>query len=74
MDEEKFHFRHSMLYQFQLGYNANEAHKNLCFVCEPCKVKVYTICRWFEKFRSNDKIKMNLTLEDQRRSTMTFHY
>ncbi|XP_014487365.1 PREDICTED: histone-lysine N-methyltransferase SETMAR-like [Dinoponera quadriceps] len=53
-DQEKFHFRHSMLYEFQLGYNATEDHKNLCFVFGPSKVKVRTLQRWFEKFRSGD--------------------
>ncbi|XP_014481254.1 PREDICTED: histone-lysine N-methyltransferase SETMAR-like [Dinoponera quadriceps] len=54
MDQEKLHFRHSMLYEFQLGHNATETHKNLFSGFGPSKVKVRTVQRWFEKFRSGD--------------------
>lgn len=63
MNQQKLHFRHSILYEFQIGHNATEAHKNLCFVFGKSIVSVRMVQRWFEKFRSGD-----INLQDEPRT------
>jgi histone-lysine N-methyltransferase SETMAR len=47
------HIRHIMLYEFRKNNNASVATKNICAVYENA-VSVWTVRRWFEKFRSGD--------------------
>jgi len=54
MNFDKVYFRYCLLYEFQLGHNAAQAHRNLCSVFGdhiPCE---RTCERLFSKFKSGD--------------------
>ena len=63
MNNEKMHFRHCMLYEFNLGRNATQATKVICSVYGDNAVTVRTCQNWFERFRQGD-----FSLEDKERS------
>ena len=48
------YFRNCLLYEFQLGHNATQAHKNLCKVFREETPSKRTCRNWFSKFRLGD--------------------
>lgn len=63
MNFDKTFFRHSLLYEYLLGRNATEAHRNLCIVFGTDTPTKRTCEIWFERFRSG-----NYSIEDEPRS------
>lgn len=63
MNFDKLHFRHSLLYEFQLGHKASMAHRNLCVIFGIGCPSERTCERWFSRFKSGD-----FSLEDEPRA------
>lgn len=63
MENKKVHVRHILLFYFQKGTTAAEAHRKICGVYGEDYVSQRTCGKWFVKFRSGD-----LDLEDDPRS------
>ena len=51
-----------MLYEFELGYNASKATKNICCAKDEGAVNHNTVNKWYKKLRSDCK-----NLDDQAR-------
>src|SRR5271165_1330955 len=62
MPLEKVHFRHCLLYEFELGHTAAQAHRNLCDVFGDDTPSQRQCQNWFPKFGSGD-----FSLEDELR-------
>lgn len=62
MPLEKVHFRHCLLYEFELGHTAAQAHRNLCDVFGDDTPSQRQCQNWFTKFGSGD-----FSLEDELR-------
>lgn len=63
MNFDKTFLRHSLLYEYFLGHNASEAHRNLCIVFGTDTPSQRTCEVWFARFRSG-----NYSIEDETRS------
>ncbi|GIY06482.1 histone-lysine N-methyltransferase SETMAR [Caerostris darwini] len=54
MEEQDPHFRRIILYHFQKGKNASQAHKKLCAAYGNEALKERQCQNWFAKYRSGD--------------------
>ena len=63
MLKSKEHIRHFLLYEWQLGHKAAEAHRNICHAKGKNAVSNVTTSRWFERFRNK-----KYSLEDELKS------
>ena len=63
MNNQNMLIRELLLYEFELGHNAAEATRNICYAKGESHLDQSTANKWFKKFRSGEK-----NLEDKSRS------
>ena len=63
MEEKRVHIRHCLLFDFDLGVSATEAHRHLCQTEGRDAPSLNTCHYWYQPFRSGDR-----SLEDRPRS------
>lgn len=63
MTDHRSHILHCILYEYQLGHSAAEAHRHICQALGADTVSHRTCVKWFQRFRTGD-----FQLEDRPRS------
>lgn len=63
MEEKRVHIRHCLLFEFDLGVSATEAHRHLCQTEGSDAPSVNTCHFWYQRFRAGDR-----SLADEPRS------
>ncbi|VDL63782.1 unnamed protein product [Nippostrongylus brasiliensis] len=54
MAEMSLHIRHVLLYEFESGHSAAEAHRNLCKVFSPESSSERSVRFWFQRFKAGN--------------------